>query len=47
MAITFFAAGKGDLARVLLLPVTGTVFLGTWCGPSATFKRRSGGLGFR
>ena len=47
MAATFFAAGRGDLARVLLVPVAGTVFLGTWWILRETFKRRSGGLGFR
>ena len=47
MGATFFAAGKGDIARVLLLPVAGTVFLGVWLGLREVFKRRSGGLGFR
>jgi hypothetical protein len=47
MAATFFGAGKGDLARVLLLPVTGVVFMGTWWALREVFKRRSGGLGFR
>ena len=47
MAATFFAAGRGDLARVLLLPVAGVVFMGTWWALRETFKRRSGGLGFR
>jgi hypothetical protein len=47
MAATFFAAGRGDLARVLLLPVAGLVFMGTWWALREAFKRRSGGLGFR
>jgi hypothetical protein len=47
MAATFFAAGRGDLARALLLPVTGIVFMGTWWVFREVFKRRSGGLGFR
>jgi hypothetical protein len=47
MAATFFAAGRGDLARALLLPVAGTVFLVTWWALREVFKRRSGGLGFR
>jgi hypothetical protein len=47
MAATFFAAGKGDVARALLLPVAGTVFLVTWWALREIFKRRSGGLGFR
>ena len=47
MAVTFFAAGKGDVARALLLPVAGSVFLVTWWGLREIFKRRSGGLGFR
>jgi hypothetical protein len=47
MAIAFFATGKGDLARVLLLPVAGIVFMVTWWVFRETFKRRSGGLGFR
>jgi hypothetical protein len=47
MAATFFAAGKGDLARALILPVAGIVFMGTWWALRETFKRRSGGLGFR
>jgi hypothetical protein len=47
MAATFFATGKGDLARVLLLPVAGIVFMGTWWVLRGAFKRRSGGLGFR
>ncbi|HEX8742596.1 MAG TPA: hypothetical protein VF712_05645 [Thermoleophilaceae bacterium] len=47
MAATFFAAGRGDLARALLLPVAGVVFMSTWWVLRETFKRRSGGLGFR
>ena len=47
MAATFFAAGRGDLARALLLPVAGVVFMGTWWALREAFKRRSGGLGFR
>jgi hypothetical protein len=47
MAITFFATGKGDLARVLLLPVAGVVFMASFWWLREVFKRRSGGLGFR
>nr|MDQ3935410.1 hypothetical protein [Actinomycetota bacterium] len=47
MAITFFAAGKGDVARVLLLPVAGVVFMVSFFLLREAFKRRSGGLGFR
>ena len=47
MAITFFATGKGDLARVLLLPVAGIVFMASFYWLRESFKRRSGGLGFR
>ena len=47
MAITFFATGKGELARVLLLPVAGIVFMASFYWLRETFKRRSGGLGFR
>jgi hypothetical protein len=47
MAIVFFAGGRGDLSRGLMLPVGGIVFLaGFWFFREA-FKRRSGGLGFR
>ena len=47
MAITYFAAGRGTLARTLLVPVAGLVFvIGFWLLRQA-FKRRSGGLGFR
>jgi hypothetical protein len=47
MAATFFATGGGNLARALLVPVAGAVFLGTWWVLREVFKRRSGGLGFR
>jgi hypothetical protein len=47
MAVTFFATGKGDLARALLLPVAGVVFMASFYWLRETFKRRSGGLGFR
>jgi hypothetical protein len=47
MAITFFATGKGELARVLLLPVAGVVFMASFWWLREVFKRRSGGLGFR
>ena len=47
MAITFFAAGKGEVARVLLLPVAGVVFMVSFYLLREAFKRRSGGLGFR
>jgi hypothetical protein len=47
IAIVFFAGGKGDVSRALLLPVGGVVFVaGFWFFREA-FKRRSGGLGFR
>src|SRR3989442_1578644 len=47
MAIVYFAAGRGTLARTLLVPVAGLVFvIGFWLLRQA-FKRRSGGLGFR
>lgn len=47
MAVTFFAAGKGDVARALLLPVAGIVFMASFWWLREVFKRRSGGLGFR
>jgi hypothetical protein len=47
MAVTFFAAGKGDAARALLLPVAGITFLAAFYWLREVFKRRSGGLGFR
>jgi hypothetical protein len=47
MAITYFAAGKGDVARALLLPVAGIVFMGSLWYLRELFRRRSGGLGFR
>ncbi|MEA2369088.1 MAG: hypothetical protein QOG41_1575 [Thermoleophilaceae bacterium] len=47
IAIVFFAGGKGDVSRALMLPVGGIVFAaGFWFFREA-FKRRSGGLGFR
>jgi hypothetical protein len=47
MAVTFFAAGKGDAARALMLPVAGAVFLASFWLLREAFRRRSGGLGFR
>ena len=47
MAVTFFAAGKGDAARALILPVAGITFLASFYWLREVFKRRSGGLGFR
>ena len=47
MAVTFVAAGKGDVARALLLPVAGVVFMVAFYFLREAFKRRSGGLGFR
>ena len=47
MAITYFAAGRGTLARTLLIPVAAVVFLAAFWLLRQAFKRRSGGLGFR
>ena len=47
VAIVYFAGGNGDLARVLILPVGGTVFAIAFWLLRGLFKRRSGGLGFR
>jgi hypothetical protein len=47
MAIVFFAGGRGDLSRALMIPVGGLVFLGGFWFFREAFKRRSGGLGFR
>ena len=47
MAIVFFAGGRGDVSRALMLPVGGLVFLGSFWALREAFKRRSGGLGFR
>jgi hypothetical protein len=47
IAIVFFAGGKGDLSRALMLPVGGVVFLAAFWVFREAFKRRSGGLGFR
>jgi hypothetical protein len=47
MAITYFAAGRGALARTLLIPVAGLVFVVAFWVLRELFKRRSGGLGFR
>ena len=47
MAILFFAGGKGDVTRVLMIPVGGVVFLAAFWVFRQAFKRRSGGLGFR
>jgi hypothetical protein len=47
MAIVYFAGGRGDLSRALMIPVGGVVFLGMFWVFREAFKRRSGGLGFR
>ena len=47
MALTFIAGGRGDTARTLLLVVAPIVFVTTLWALRQTFKRRSGGLGFR
>jgi hypothetical protein len=47
MALVFFAGGRGDLSRALMIPVGGVVFLGAFWVFREAFKRRSGGLGFR
>jgi hypothetical protein len=47
VVIVFFAAGKGDAARVLVLPVGGVAFVAAFWFFREVFKRRSGGLGFR
>ena len=47
MAIMYFAGGKGDVTRVLMIPVGGVVFLAAFWLFREAFKRRSGGLGFR
>jgi hypothetical protein len=47
MALVFFAGGRGDVSRALMIPVGGLVFLGAFWALRETFKRRSGGLGFR
>ena len=47
MAIVFFAGGKGDVSRALMLPIGGVVFVAGFWFFREVFKRRSGGLGFR
>ncbi|MFL5782805.1 MAG: hypothetical protein ACJ760_15920 [Thermoleophilaceae bacterium] len=47
MAIAFFAGGRGDVSRALMIPVGGLVFVATFWFFRQAFKRRSGGLGFR
>jgi hypothetical protein len=47
IVIVFFAGGRGDVSRALMLPVGGLVFLGSFWALREAFKRRSGGLGFR
>jgi hypothetical protein len=47
IVIVFFAGGRGDVSRALMLPVGGLVFLGAFWALREAFKRRSGGLGFR
>ncbi|MBV9214017.1 MAG: hypothetical protein JOZ25_10280 [Actinobacteria bacterium] len=45
--ITYFATGGGTLARAILIPVAGVVFLVAFWLLRQVFKRRSGGLSFR
>ena len=47
IAITYFAAGRGVLARTLLIPVAGVVFVVAFWLLRQVFRRRSGGLTFR
>lgn len=47
MAIVYVLGGKSDLTRALMVPIGGLVFLLAFWLLRATFKRRSGGLGFR
>jgi hypothetical protein len=47
MAVVYFAGGKSDLTRALMIPVGGLVFAGAFFLLRQAFKRRSGGLGFR
>jgi hypothetical protein len=47
MAIVYFAGGKSDLTRALMIPAGAVVFLAAFWIFREAFKRRSGGLGFR
>jgi hypothetical protein len=47
MAVVFFAGGRGDVSRALMIPVGGIVFVAAFWLLREAFKRRSGGLGFR
>jgi hypothetical protein len=47
MAVVFFAGGRSDVTRALLIPVGGLVFLAAFWVLRGVFRRRSGGLTFR
>src|SRR4051794_5290495 len=47
MAVVFFAGGRSDVTRVLMIPVGGLVFLAAFWVLRGVFRRRSGGLTFR
>jgi hypothetical protein len=47
IAVVYFAGGRGDVSRALMLPVGGLVFVAAFWFFREAFKRRSGGLGFR
>ena|SRR5439155_6454238 len=47
MAILYVAAGRSDVTRALMIPVGGLVFVVAFWLLRETFRRRSGGLGFR
>jgi hypothetical protein len=47
MALVYLLGGKSDVTRALMIPVGGLVFLLAFWLLRETFKRRSGGLGFR
>jgi hypothetical protein len=47
MAIVYFAGGKSDVTRTLMIPIGGLVFALAFFLFRQAFKRRSGGLGFR
>src|SRR4051812_4684832 len=42
MAIVFFAGGRGDVSRALMIPAGGLVFVGAFWFFREAFKRRSG-----
>ncbi|MFL5895326.1 MAG: hypothetical protein ACJ76Z_09440 [Thermoleophilaceae bacterium] len=42
-----FAGGKSDVARLVVVPAGGIVFMAAFWLFRTAFKRRSGGLGFR